>query len=103
MRRPTTCGDPSNKPNCSFPVYRQILPAYLLERLGENASQGQEAAASSTVRALPVADDLDAHLLMPSEVMKKMKHKQKQIVLEKAVDSVTDTLAGASNVPLCRF
>lgn len=74
---------------------------YLLERLGESATQAHEAAGSSSVRALPAADDLDAHLLMPSEVMKKMKHKQKQIVLEKAVDSVTDALASAGTIPLC--
>lgn len=58
--------------------------------------------AASSARALPAADDLDAHLLMPSEVMKKMKHKQKQIVLEKAVDSVADALASTSNIPLCK-
>lgn len=83
-------------------MYRHNLPTYLLERLGESAMQAQEATASSSTRALPAADDLDAHLLMPSEIMKKMKHKQKQIVLEKAVDSVTDALAGASHIPLCR-
>lgn len=64
--------------------------------------QAQETIASSTTRALPAADDLDAHLVMPSEVMKKIKHKQKQIVLEKAVDAVTDALAGASHIPLCK-
>lgn len=56
---------------------------------------------ASQAKALPMSDALDAHLSMPSEVMKKMKHKQKQIVLEKAVDSVSDAIASTTNIPLC--
>jgi hypothetical protein len=83
-------------------VYRHSLPTFLHEKLGEPASnQAQDPHTASVSRALPAAEDLDAHLSMPSEIMKKMKHKQKQIVLEKAVDSVADALANASSIPLC--
>ena len=40
---------------------------------------------------------------MPTEVLKKMKHKQKQIVLDKATDSVGEALAMTGSIPLCEY
>jgi hypothetical protein len=84
-------------------VYRQDLASHLTDRLGDVAVlTTNDAVASSSGKALPSVESLDTHLSMPAEVLKKMKHKQKQIVLEKAVDSVTDALASTNNVPLCK-
>lgn len=38
---------------------------------------------------------------MPAETLKKMKHKQKQIILDKAAEGVNEALAQAADIPLC--
>jgi hypothetical protein len=37
---------------------------------------------------------------MPAETLKKMKHKQKQIILDKAAEGVNEALAHAADIPL---
>lgn len=76
------------------------MPSYFKEKLGVNS---QSVRVEQFQPSLPSIASLDAHLSMPLDVMKKIKHKQKQIVLAKAADAVSDALAATSGVPLCEL
>lgn len=86
-----------------FIVYRQDLSTFLHDKLGASAaSAAVEPMAPASARALPSGEGLDGHLSMPAETLKKMKHKQKQIILDKAAEGVNEALTASSDVPLCR-
>ena len=83
-------------------VYRQDLPQFLQDKLGAHSGPLlAEPATPLTARHLPSSENLDGHLSMPADTLKKMKHKQKQIILDKAAEGVNEALAASSDIPLC--
>lgn len=84
------------------------LAAVLLSQLSQTISTmldpdqrkvGREL--SRQEESLAIGDMLDPQLSMPAETMKRMKQKQKSVILAKAVDAAEASWRAMSSIPLC--